>query len=136
MELNMSMLRQAVSIFLLATLAACGDGGKPEQKPAAAVKQDTRPYLLANDFTNATWKNGVHQKDGKTNVFYYLHRDPGAPALKAGDILDFARTGKATVQNVVPAPANKDGVVSVFVTVDKGLDPAGDGFPNKIYIGQ
>jgi hypothetical protein len=84
MELNMSMLRQAVSIFLLAILAACGDGGKLEQKPTAAVKQDTRPYLLANDFSNATWKNGVHQKDGKTNVFYYLHREPGAPTLKAG----------------------------------------------------
>lgn len=132
----MSMLRQAVSIFLLAILAACGDGGKLEQKPTAAVKQDTRPYLLANDFSNATWKNGVHQKDGKTNVFYYLHREPGAPTLKAGDILDFAKTGKTTVQKVVPAPPNKDGVVSVFVTVEKGLDPAGDGFPNKIYIGQ
>lgn len=132
----MNMLRQAVSIFLLTTLAACGDGGKPEQKPAEIVKQDTRQFLLANDFTSAVWNKGVHQKDGKTNVFYYLHREPGAPKLKAGDILDFAKTGKATVQNVVPSPANKDGVVSVFVTVDKNLDPAGDGFPNKIYIGQ
>ena len=132
----MSMLRQAVSIFLLATLAACGDGGKPEQKPAAAVKQDTRQFLLANNFTNAVWKNGVHQKDGQANIFYYLQREPGSPALKTGDILDFAKTGKATVQKVVPSPPNKDGVVSVFVTVDKSLDPAGDGFPNKIYIGQ
>lgn len=132
----MSMLRQAVSVLLLATLAACGDGGKPAPKLAAVVKQDARQFLLANNFTDSVWKNGVQQKDGQTNVFYYLQRDAGSPALKAGDILDFARTGKATVQNVVPSAPNKDGVVSVFVTVDKSLDPAGDGFPNRIYIGQ
>ena len=132
----MSTLRQVVSIFLLAALAACSDGGMPEQKPVAAVKQDTRQFVLANDFTNATWAKGVHQKDGRTNVFYFLHREPGVPALKVGDTLDFARAGKATVQNVVPSSPDKDGVISVFVTVDKDLDPVGDGFPNKIFIGQ
>jgi hypothetical protein len=31
---------------------------------------------------------------------------------------------------------NPDGLISVFVTVDRDLDPAGDGYPNRIVIAQ
>ena len=97
--------------------------------------QQAVQFVVANNYSKNDWKNGVLQKNGRSNLFYFVRRESVSINIKVGDTLNFAKTGKAIVQKVNELPPDENRLVSVYVTVDKDIDPVGDGNPNKIYIG-
>lgn len=127
-----------VLVVVLCSLAACGVGNNDSKAntnaQSATQQQDTRQFVVANNFSDVEWKKGVLQKNGRTNVFYFLQKNGEPLALKVGDTLSFAKIGNAAVQNISRSVPNKDGIVSIFVTIDKDLDPIGDGYPSKIFL--
>lgn len=90
-----------------------------------------RAILRPNDFSGSGWHNGV-RIDGGSNSFYFLAPRTSDPEVVPGDVVEFATSGRANVLRVEASPQN--GVLSVFVTVDRPIDPAGDGFPNKVFV--
>jgi hypothetical protein len=87
--------------------------------------------LTPNNFSGPCWRNGV-RTDGASNAFYFLAPSTSEICVGPGDLVEFAATGNAHVVRVDSSEQN--GLVSVFVTVDKRIDPAGDGFPNKVLV--
>ena len=77
------------------------------------------------------WRSGINLK--QTGVFFFaLERNEAIP-LKTGDRLIFAKTGEAIVKNVVRFK-REDRYVNIIVTVNRPLDPGGDGAPNPIEV--
>jgi hypothetical protein len=87
--------------------------------------------ITPNNFSGMGWRNGV-RTDGASNMFYFIAPRISEPYFEFGDTIEFAKSGKAGVLSVEPSQQN--GVMSVYVTVDRPIDPVGDGFPNKIYF--
>ena len=112
-----------VSLFILA-LAGCGQKGI--ESSVAPVK------INANNFSDNDWTGGVQTKEGHKNMFYFLSDSPAANPVSVGKKLIFAKSGAASVTKV--DSLSQGGRVSIFVTVDHDLDPAGDGFPNQIIV--
>ncbi len=140
MGLTMKTFRSIILTILIAGIAACNDSNneaKQNTNTSTVQIKNIRQFIVANNFSNdAEWKNGILQKDGRSNTFYFL-QESGAPLkIKIGDIISFTKTGNVTVQKVAPSAPNQNGIINVFVTVDKDLDPTGDGYPNKIHFGQ
>jgi hypothetical protein len=100
-------------------------GANPQKSPATGL------VIMANNYSGQEWMKGVRRKNGRADTFYYLAEE-GKPAPRVGDTLTFSRSGKAKVTKVDSTVVN--GRTSVFVTVDKNLDPAGDGFPHEIIV--
>ena len=90
-----------------------------------------KEILRPNNFSGAGWHNGV-RVDGGSKSFYFLAPRTSDPEVVAGDVVEFAASGRANVLRVEASPQN--GVLSVFVTVDKAIDPVRDGFPNKVLV--
>lgn len=88
-----------VALAALGGLVACGDG----------VNDSKKMFVVANNFSDANWKNGVLQKDGRSNIFYSLHRETDSFKVKAGDTLRFAKTGGAVVQKIESSAPNING---------------------------
>lgn len=134
----MNKSRLIALVVVLGSLVACGDGINDSKKSpntkSSAQQQDARQFVVANNFSDAEWKNGVQQKEGRTNVFYFLQKNGEPLNLKVGDTLSFAKTGNAAVQKIAPSAPNQNGIISVFVTIDRDIDPIGDGFPNKVFL--
>src|SRR5687767_6472318 len=125
----MSELRLFFVLTILSTLIS-GCGSSAQNAPAKPTK--AIPHILfANNYTGSGWTNGVRQKDGRSNMFYYLAKS-GEAMPDVGDTLVFAKSGKVKVIKV--DRKEETSKTSIFVTVDKDLDPAGDGFPNKIMV--
>ena len=116
------------------TINATNDSDQSASSEIVVPTQDVRPFTTTNNFSDKEWKNGVLQKDGRTNIFYILQLEKEPLKIKIGDSLVFAKTGEATVEKVAPMSLN--GKISVFITLDKDIDPVGDGYPNKIYLAQ
>jgi len=139
----MKFWRVFILLGTAAVVIAC-DGGTnnpaSNAAPPPAPQQQAatpRQTIVANNFSDLEWKNGVFVKNGRSNVFYYLQPQADSPKVKAGDILLFGKTGRATVEKVSESfKPNAQGLLSMFVTVDRDLDPAGDGYPNSIHVVQ
>lgn len=141
MRMKVITLLAAASITLL---AACSDRPAtaptapsptplPVAAPAAtATPQAPKAEIVANDFSGSGFSKGVLTKDGASNRFYFLVPQGGTNPVSLGDALVFAKSGEAKVTKVDSTP--QGGQTAVFVTVDKKLDPDGDGFPNKIIV--
>jgi hypothetical protein len=96
--------------------------------------------LIPLGYTDADWENGIVRPDGKKGSLpgpgiLLVSWDKKKPVpVKTGDILVFAKSGAATIVNIsqVPYPTS----INLFISVNKPLDPAGDGNPNKVAIVQ
>jgi len=78
----------------------------------------------ANCFTdNKEWKNGIHLT--KTGYFYFLLDKKEPTPVQVGNKVRFAQSGEAVVRDVFRTENPK--MASIFVGVDKALDPAGAG---------
>lgn len=126
----MSALR-AYAAF--ASLAVCVYGCESDKSESIkASSAISRPQqVVANNYSGGNWTKGVRRKDRRSNMFYYL-ADKDQPILRVGDTLVFAKSGRAKVTKV--DTKEEKSKVSVFVTVDKELDPEGDGFPKRIAV--
>jgi len=89
--------------------------------------------LVPNNYTGAGWHNGVMKVPGPNNdMFYFIVDDETLNPIHAGDTVQFATAGQASVGRV--DIAKQDGRVSVFVQVNRDLDPNRDGFPNRVTV--
>ena len=129
-----NLISLAVAII---TLAACDNNTNEANKnivnQTASNKQD-RPFVVANNFSDSTWKSGILQKEGRSNIFYFLQNVSKPINIVKGDVVFFAKSGKAVVSGVTQSVPDQNGNISFFITVDKDLDPVNDGYPNKIYL--
>jgi hypothetical protein len=80
------------------------------------------------------WKNGISLKNSSTFVFVLSKSD--ACPLKIGDRLKFAASGDAIVKKIARSDGQGPGgkYSNFHVTVDKPLNPDGDGGPNLIEV--
>lgn len=90
-----------------------------------------KKILRPNNFSGSGWRNGVRIESG-SNCFYFLAPWTSDLEVAPGDVVEFATTGRANVIGVEASPQN--GLMSIFVTVDRPIDPVGDGFPNKVLV--
>lgn len=91
-----------------------------------------RARIVANDYSDATFKNGIVTTSSKGYSFYFLADSSTANLVKVGDRLIFSKSGEAVVSKI--DVVDQTGKMAVFVLVDKKLDPAGDGYPNPIIV--
>ena len=109
----------------------------PAVAPAAApvpapAPQPPRAEIVANNFSGSGFTKGVLTKDGANSQFYFLLPSGGTNPIVVGDTLVFVKSGEAKVTKI--DATQQGGQAVVFVTVDRKLDPEGDGFPNKIIV--
>jgi FkbM family methyltransferase len=98
-----------------------------ETAPAAPAAR-----IVANNFSDAEWMAGVGTRAGGRNRFYFLCGEAGMSLVREGSRLVFARSGAARVTRVESVAQGAS--TAVFVTVDRELDPAGDGYPYAIVV--
>ncbi len=106
--------------------------GQVQVKQVKKVTPAALPRVFrACDFSNnIKWLNGINRKE-KNQFLISIGKNDPTPIL-VGYNLKFTRTGEARVLLVYRfEDPNKS---SIFVTVNKTLDPNGDGFPNPIYL--
>ena len=130
-------------VLLAASMGVClsVSAGCQAEQPAGHVSAEVAVTLpvpvanavvRANNYSDRDFQNGIFVRDGRTNVFYFLmERDRDIP-IRSGDELIFAESGAAVVDHVdsqVQADA-----LAVFVTVNRDLNPVGDGFPHPIVL--
>jgi hypothetical protein len=90
-----------------------------------------KPDIVAQEYSDATWQNGVYRTSNKGKGVFFVVLSKGASLpCKPNHTLIFSKSGKAKVINV-DVLQNPDSR-SVFISVDIPLDPVGDGFPNPI----
>jgi hypothetical protein len=91
-------------------------------------------FVVPNDDSSAQYRHGVaidaNGRGGYT--FYFLADAAENIPVHAGDTLLFEGSGRARVKQVDVAA--QGGKYSVFVSVDRRLDPDSDGFPHAIFI--
>jgi len=91
-----------------------------------------RRRIVPNDFSDAYWINGISCGGNEKNiVFFFVNDDQDAP-IKEGNKLRFAKSGLCTILKL--ETLSEERRRSYFVTVDKELDPIGDGFPNYVIV--
>lgn len=134
----MKIFRLILLSIVITAIAACSDKANDTKQ----ITNDKKPQsqqavqsIVTNNYSGDDWKNGVLQRDGRSNNFYFIRHESVLIDVKVGDTLVFAKTGKAVVQKINQIAPNEKGMISIYVTVDKDLDPDGDGYPNKIFIG-
>jgi hypothetical protein len=88
--------------------------------------------IVANNYSDKNFKNGILVKDGRSDVFFFLAGSETSNPVKKGDVVVFAGSGTAEVKKVDVSPQGTE--VAILVTVDHDLDPSGDGFPNPILV--
>lgn len=87
--------------------------------------------ITPNNFSGAGWRNGI-RTDGASNMFYFIAPRISETRFGCGDTIEFAKSGNATIVSIEPSQQN--GIMCVYVTVDKPIDPVGDGFPNRVFV--
>jgi FkbM family methyltransferase len=76
------------------------------------------------------WKNGVYLPD--TRFFFITIGKNATAPVKPGDLLRFKKSGDARVTEV--SRLENPGNASIFIKVDRYLDPYGDGSPNEAVL--
>jgi hypothetical protein len=133
-------MRAAIIILLIVCvtpLVGCSKRKFTANRPTIDLALSCRPTsiaqkLSANDFSRDGYRNGIFVADGKQQSFYFVTTNPKGSAVAVGDQVRFAQSGSASVTKVDTAIQGSS--IAVFVTVDKKLDPSGDGFPNPILV--
>jgi hypothetical protein len=107
----------------------------PETKNQAVVNEVKKEYSSPLEFhastytDDAKWFNGIDRHE-KNRFFFTINRDDPTP-LMPGYKIEFAKSGETVVVDVYRI--DKPDSTGIFVTVDKDLDPVGDGYPNPIF---
>jgi hypothetical protein len=136
------MFRKNILIVLvmgLALLAGCSKPGKEPVEgkstkkiagPIEAIGSLTREFSAPPYSDNIKWLNGINRVE-KNQFCITIGKNDPIP-VNRGYKLKFAASGEATIQKLsrVEKPDNS----MIYITVDKNLDPTGDGNPNSIYI--
>jgi hypothetical protein len=94
--------------------------------------------VVPQQYTDPDYEKGILRKEGKRGTLpgpgiFLLFWDKKEPMpFRTGDILVFAKAGAATVMDIstVQGPT----MLNLFISVNKPLDPAADGFPNPVKI--
>ena len=85
----------------------------------------------ASTYTDDTkWFNGIGRQE-KNRFFFPINKEDPTP-LMPGYKMEFAKSGEAVVVDVYRHDQTDNS--NIFVTVDKNLDPEGDGYPNPIFV--
>jgi hypothetical protein len=102
-------------------------------KRAARIAQmvSMQRQLQPHNFSDSkVWTKGVNRRDG--NQFFFNLGLQALLPIKPGYVLRFAGTGEAIVTQV--GRQNSGSYSSVFVTVNRRLNPETDGFPNPVRL--
>ena len=92
----------------------------------------TTTAIVAEKLTDKEYKNGIYIKDNEYNQFFYKKSLSDTTELKPGTQLQFNKAGVVVVTKVMTEKTQEH--LNSFIVVSKKLDPAGDGYPNKITI--
>ena len=101
-------------------------GGDGYPHPVRLIELE---IIVANYSDGSQWKNGIHLQ--KAGTLFFTISETEATPLQAGDRLVFHQAGTATVKAVSRFTGPK-GRTNIIVTVDKPLDPVGDGAPHNV----
>jgi hypothetical protein len=140
-------LKKILAIITVLAVLTLSDCSKKEEKcpspaPAAktqtqvAVKEAKKEFFLPREFQtskfsdNTKWFNGINRQE-KNQFFFTIDKNDPTPFMP-GFKLEFAKSGEAVIVNVYRLD-NPDNA-NIFITLDKNLDPVGDGYPNHIYV--
>ena len=129
-------------LVLLAVAGGCSkkEKSKPEtaspsvSAPAAAGGAEkssrAREFRAAKYTDDGKWLNGINRQR-PSQFIISIGKEVPTPFIP-GYRLRFAKSGPALITQVhrLDAPDNS----SIFITVDRDLDPAGDGHPHPILI--
>lgn len=107
-----------------------GKSSKKTAEPSGAVVSVPREFRTSPYSNSDRWLNGINLKD-KKQFFITIGKNAPLP-INRGYKLKFAASGEATIQKLARVD-NPDKSV-IYITVDKNLDPTGDGNPNTILI--
>jgi hypothetical protein len=105
-------------------------------KNQVATNAPEKEYSFAREFSpskftdDTKWLNGINRQE-KNRFFFIVAKNDPTPFMP-GYTMAFAKSGEAAVTDVYRFD-NADNS-SIFITVDKELDPAGDGYPNPVYV--
>jgi len=87
-------------------------------------------YYQPNNYSdNITWMNGINVKTG--DGFYIVIPEKERTPFDKGDLLKFNGAGEVEIKTVTRLDHKNNKYSSIFVTIDKKLDPKNDGFPQK-----
>jgi hypothetical protein len=104
----------------------------PERDGNPHLIQIKRFYIQAAPMNVAgNWRNGINLTYHQMFLFCIETKDQ--TPIQIGDQIEFPKSGAATV-TVVKRENRQDGFANVTVTVDKPLDPDGDGYPRKLTV--
>jgi len=115
----------AIFITVAKNLDPIGDG-YPQPIQIKSFQIQTSPYSQENE-----WKNGINLK--KPGMFFFMIDKKASIPFKAGNRLKLAATGETMIKEIYRHEAQEK-LSQVFVTVNKPLDPVGDGNPHLIEI--
>lgn len=99
-------------------------------KKGAKIVQPVRIFYSSKYSDGSQWENGIDKK--KKDAFFFIVPKKNLTPILPGFTLKFAKTGAASVLKVYRM--EKDNQSLLFVTVDKTLDPKGDGNHNPISV--
>jgi len=133
------LYRSCLIVLLVSLIMIPGCSKKKEEAPAPAPKisdviktpvarkspklNGVRPYNYSD---KSTWKNGINIKLGN-QFFINIEKTEPSP-IKVGNILTFPSIGDAVVKSVTRLEYKN--YSSIFVNIDKKMDPVADGFPH------
>jgi hypothetical protein len=124
----MILRNSVIPVMVLAMMLGCSksdDAGKSKGGKLEPFK------IKANNFTDGKkWRKGVSLKE--TGKFYFIIKQNDETPVAIGDTVVFAKSGETSIENVIRFKNKNDS--SIFVTVDKKLDPDGDGYPKVIKV--
>lgn len=102
-----------------------------EIKKEKQEKVEISRTFVATKYSDGTiWENGINKK--AKNQFIISIEQKALNPIKTGYKLKFAAAGETIVTKV--GRQDNKGYSSIFITVDKNLDPVKDGNPNLIYL--
>ncbi len=138
----MSLKRNILTFFLIsAVLVSCSKKEEKKENTINAPQGATTPIekqypvlqrmVTALKITdNDNWINGISVKDS-AHLVIQINREDFTP-FDVGYKLKFALSGEAEVLKISRVEIKERS--NIFVTVNKPLDPVGDGNPNPIIV--
>ena len=89
--------------------------------------------VTPNNYSSSDWRNGIASSGGNAGrMFYFIVPNLESNPVRVGSTLRFAASGDATATRVDVSPQGS--VHAVFVSVDRPLDPLGDGYPHPVLV--
>jgi hypothetical protein len=107
---------------LFISIALRPAGFRSELNYDVTPRKNPPSHLVASDFTDANWENGV----SRTNPGFFIADSKCLEILGVGDLLTFESGRKLPIKMI---RGNQ-----VWLSGDNKLDPVFDGYPNKIVV--